>query len=95
MRADEALGVIERVSDQTPWVSPLVVVPKRSPGRVRVCVDMRRANVAIKQELHVTPTINEVIHDLNPQMPKVKIHLRTPKGGGYHPPGFLPSRPNF
>ena len=30
-------------------------------------------------------------------MPKVKIHLRTPKGGGggYHPPGFLPSRPNF
>ena len=31
----------------------------------------------------------------NPQMPKVKIHLRTPKGGGYNPPGFLPSRPNF
>ena len=33
---------------------------------------------------------------INPQMPKVKSHLRTPKGrGGYHPPGFLPSRPNF
>ena len=35
---------------------------------------------------------------LNPQMPKVKIHLRTPKGGGLMqppPPGFLPSRPNF
>ena len=31
-------------------------------------------------------------------MPKVKIHLRTPKGGGgveYHPPGFWSSRPNF
>ena len=65
LRADEALGVIERVNDQTPWVSPLVVVPKKSPGQVRVCVDMRRANVAIKRERHVTPTINEVIHDLN------------------------------
>ena len=31
----------------------------------------------------------------NPQMPKVKIHLRTPKGCGYHPPGFWSSRPNF
>ena len=34
---------------------------------------------------------------INPQMPKVKIHLRTPKGGGgwCNPSGFLPSRPNF
>ena len=69
LTADEALGVIERVSDQTPWVSPLVIVPKRSPGQVRVFVDMRRANVTIKRERHVKPTINEVIHgvihDLN------------------------------
>ena len=49
LRSDEALGVIERASGQTPWVSPLVVVPKpRSPGQVRVCVDMRQANVAIR-----------------------------------------------
>ena len=66
LRADEALGVIERVNGQTPWVSPLVVVPKpKSPGQVRVCVDMRRANTAIKRERHITPTINEIIHDLN------------------------------
>ena len=40
LKADEALGVIERVDGQTPWVSPLVVVPKpKSPGQVRVCVD--------------------------------------------------------
>ena len=49
LRADEALGVIERVNDQT----PLVVVSKRFPGQIRVCVDMRRANVAIKRERHV------------------------------------------
>ena len=28
-------------------------------------------------------------------MPKVKIHLRTPRGVDTTPPGFLPSRPNF
>ena len=39
----------------------------------------------------------ELFDWINPQMPKVKIHLRTPKGGrgGYHPPGFWSSRPNF
>ena len=63
---DEERDVIERVNDQTPWVSPLVVVPKpKSPGEIRVCVDMRRANQAIKRERHITPTINEIIHDLN------------------------------
>ena len=31
----------------------------------------------------------------NPRMPKVFRQPKTPKGGGYHPPGFLPSHPNF
>jgi hypothetical protein len=34
-----------------------------SPGKVRVCVDMRQANQAIKRERHVTPTIKEIIGD--------------------------------
>ena len=50
----------------TPWVSPIVVAPKtKSPGQVRVCLDMRKANQAIKRERHVTPTIKEIIGDLN------------------------------
>ncbi len=43
-----------------------MVAPKpKSPGQVRVCVDMRQANQAIKRERHVTPTIKEIIGDLN------------------------------
>ena len=38
---DEKLGVIEKTEGPTPWVSPLVVVPKEE-GRIRVCVDMRQ-----------------------------------------------------
>ena len=40
-------GIIERVEGPTPWVSPLVITPKKD-GEVRVCVDMRMANRAIK-----------------------------------------------
>ena len=66
LKRDEDLGVVERIEGPTPWVSPIVVAPKpKSPGQVRVCVDMRQANQAIKRERHVTPTIKEIIDDLN------------------------------
>ena len=66
LRRDEELGVIERIEGPTPWVSPIVVAPKpKSPGKVRVCVDMRQANKAVKRERHVTPTVKEMIGDLN------------------------------
>ncbi|CAB4005904.1 Transposon Ty3-I Gag-Pol poly, partial [Paramuricea clavata] len=66
LKRDEELGVIERIEGPTPWVSPIVVAPKpKSPGKVRVCVDMRQTNQAIKWERHVTPTIKEIIGDLN------------------------------
>ena len=44
----EALGVIEKVTGPTPWVSPLVIAPKpKQPGAVRLCVDMRLPNKAV------------------------------------------------
>ena len=66
LKQDEELGVVERIEGPTPWVSPIVVAPKpKSLGKVRVCVDMRQANQAIKRERHITPTIKEIIGDLN------------------------------
>jgi hypothetical protein len=43
------MDVIEKVEGPTPWVTPLVVVPKTS-GNVRLCVDMRQANKAVQRE---------------------------------------------
>ena len=40
------LGIIEKVQEPTPWISPLVVVPKTN-GSVRLCLDMRRVNEAV------------------------------------------------
>ena len=60
----EQQNIIERVEGPTPWVSPLVVIPKKN-GDVRICVDMRMANKAIRRERHPTPTIDDLIQTLN------------------------------
>lgn len=60
----EKLDIIEKVDGPTPWVSPIVLVPKKN-GEVRLCVDMRRPNAAIERVHHVTPTIDDIISAVN------------------------------
>ena len=73
--------IIEPAAGPTPWVSPVVLVPKpKQPGGVRLCVDMREANSAISRERHLLPTLDEVIHDLNGATVFSKLDLNQ----GYH-----------
>ena len=60
----EKEDIIEKIDGPTPWVSPIVVVPKPD-GQVRICVDMREANQAIQRERHPMPTLDELIEDMN------------------------------
>ena len=77
----ERQGIIEPVDGPTPWVSPLVVTSKqKNPHQIRVCVDMRQPNRAILRERHITPTVNNLIHDLNGATVFSKIDLKS----GYH-----------
>ena len=75
----EQQGIIERADGPTPWVSPLVVAPKKDGG-VRICVDMRMANRAIKREQHPIPTMDDLAHILNGATVFSKLDLRS----GYH-----------
>ncbi|XP_065076639.1 uncharacterized protein K02A2.6-like [Ochlerotatus camptorhynchus] len=52
--------IIEPVQGGCQWVSPLVTVVKDN-GDLRLCVDMRRANVAILRERHIMPTIEDFL----------------------------------
>jgi len=73
--------IIEPADGPTPWVSPVVFVPKpKQPGGVRRCVDMREANKAIARERHLMPTLDEVAHDLN----GAKVFSKLDLNQGYH-----------
>lgn len=58
-KLDEALHreIIEKVNEPSDWVSPIVVIFKPN-GDIRICVDMRRANEAIKRENYPLPTFD-------------------------------------
>ena len=62
----EEQDIIERVPDieATPWVSPTVAIPKEG-GQVRICVDMRLPNEAIRRVRHPIPTVNDISLSLN------------------------------
>lgn len=71
--------IIEPVNGPTPWVSPIVVVPKPNK-KIRICTDAREANKAIIRERHSSPTIEDLIVALNEAMWISKFDLRS----GYH-----------
>ena len=70
------LDIIEKVSGPGSWVSPVVVVPK-STGDIRLCVDMWRANMAVKRERNPIPIIDEVLQDLDQRKFFSKLDLNS------------------
>jgi len=62
----EKQDIIEKVTDteHTDCVSPIVVLPEKD-GRIRLCVDMRAANTAIKRICHPIPTVKDISMELN------------------------------
>lgn len=54
------LDIIEKVTQPTSWVSPLVPILKDN-GELRLCVDMRRANQAIQRLNHPLPIFDDML----------------------------------
>ena len=57
------LPVIEKVTEPTPWVSSLVTARKPN-GQLRVCLDPKDLNEALKRSYYSTPTIDEILPEL-------------------------------
>lgn len=54
------MDIIERVVQPTSWVSPLVPILKEN-GDLRLCIDMRRANLAIQRLNHPLPVFDDFL----------------------------------
>ena len=80
-KVDELLrmDIIEPVKGPSKWVSPLVAVPKAN-GDIRICVDMRRPNEAIRRTRYPIPTVEDTLYKLNGATVFSKIDLKW----GYH-----------
>ena len=73
--------IIERAEGPTPWVSPIVVVPKpHNANKIRICVDMRSLNKAIIRERHIIQTTDDIIAALN----GCKVFSKIDLNQGYH-----------
>ena len=57
----ETLGVIGKVTEPTDWVNSLAFSRKKN-GKLRVCLDPKDLNTAIKRTHHKSPTIEEISH---------------------------------
>lgn len=73
------LDIIEPVDGPTPWVNPVVIVPKAN-SEIRLCLDMRQANLAITRERYPIPTVDELLHGMNGSVVFSKLDLKW----GYH-----------
>ncbi|XP_057709985.1 uncharacterized protein K02A2.6-like [Corythoichthys intestinalis] len=56
----ESLNVIKEIDEPTEWVSSLVVVDKKN-GKLRICLDPRDLNRAIKREHFKLPTREDIM----------------------------------
>lgn len=56
-------GIITRVDEPTEWVSPLVIVRKKS-GALRICMDPRNINECLKREHFEMPKREEIEAEL-------------------------------
>ena len=59
----EAMNIIAPVSEPTPWVSSCLMVVK--PNKVRICIDPKDLNKALKRSHYPLPTIDDVLPNLS------------------------------
>lgn len=74
--------IIEPVNGTSEWISPMIVVPQGSGDEVRICLDMRRANLAIKRENYPLPVIDDFLPHMNGAKYFSKLDIRNASGTG-------------
>ena len=56
-------GIIEEVTEPTDWCAPIVPVLKKNRN-IRICVDLKKLNEAVKRERYILSTLEDVASKL-------------------------------
>ena len=73
----ERQGIIARVTRPTDWVKSLVIREKEN-GRLRLCLDPKDLNKAIKREHHPIP----ISEPITPKLAGAKLFSKLDAGNG-------------
>lgn len=75
-KVTELLGkdIIEKIEHPPSWLSPVVPVVKEN-GQLRLCVDMRKANQAVKKGFYAFASIEELIFSIEKPAKVSKIDM--------------------
>ena len=71
--------IIEEVHGPSPWISPVVPILKDNDD-LRLCIDMRRANLAIMRENHPLPCMDSLL----PKIKKAKYFSKLDIKNAFH-----------
>ena len=71
-------GVLTKVDEPTDWISSMVVV--RRPDKLRICIDPKDLNKALKRNNHIMPTIDDIL----PNLSQAKVFSVLDAKDGFH-----------
>lgn len=74
----EKLGVIEKVTEPTDWLSQPVLTPKKD-GRTRVCIDPHELNKVLLREHYTMPVLDDTLHEMRDAV----IYTKADMSDGY------------
>ena len=57
-------GTIAKVDTPTDWLSSLVIV-KRASGKIRLCIDPKPLNKALKRSHYLMPVVEDLLSELS------------------------------
>ena len=60
----EAAGILERVTEPTEWVSPMVVTSKPTSG-LHICIDPTNLDQSVKRQHFAIPSAEELFERLS------------------------------
>lgn len=79
LRRMEREGIIQKFTEPTDWCAPMVPVVKKNV-KIRVCVNLKKLNVAVKREHFMLPNLD----DISPKLVGTKYFSKLDASSGFY-----------